>query len=40
MASDLESVDMSKYEENDAQKRPVISFTSNNKQSILHAMCG
>lgn len=42
LATDLNSVDMTKYEENDAQARPTISYSRTNaanKQALLHSMC-
>lgn len=40
LATDLASVDMTRYDENDAQERPSIkSLASANKKSLLHSMC-
>ena len=39
LATDLNSVDITKYEENDAQQRPKVSFSNESKRAALHALC-
>ena len=39
LATDLNSVDIAKYEENDAQQRPKVSFNNESKRAALHALC-
>jgi hypothetical protein len=39
LATDLASVDLASYDDNDAQKRPKVSFNNESKKAILHSLC-